>query len=902
MVDAIVSFVVGRLGDLLAEQVVFLREVEDDVKWLKDNLEHMLCFLKNAEEKPDVDNRMRKWISDIRDVAYEAEDIIDNFILKVEAETPKKIELEDYFQKYFCIYSKNASLIQQENLYGIGHEINTLKTKLNQIKQSRVTFDRIRSIDDARDLGSCSMNAREGLPRMNTIDNWLRRERSYKDDENVVGFKEDVDKLMSELVKELKDRYVISIVGTGGLGKTTIAQKLYNTLSSTKKFDCYGWVSVSTDYNIQDLLRSAIKSFKKPDTKEELVFLEKMKEEDLEPHLHNYLKGSRYLVVLDDVWDGNAWPSLMRAFPNENNGSRVIMTTRNKVVAELSYERTYVHELTFLNDEESWELFCCKAFPTYDVVGNQKSHCPPHLENLAREMAGKCRGLPLAIVVLGALLRRKDPDEWPKLKEHMWRHIRDHGSDRVQHILALSFNNLPYRLKSCFLYLGLFPEDFEIDVKKLCWLWEAEGFIKLDKESDEEKAEAYLRELIDRSLIQVEERNWRRIITCRVHDLLRDFAIEKSKELNFLHIYEETLAPNSRRLASYCGLKRFVSLDHSYMRLRTLLFFSLENRDLEIAHLQPLCRNLRLLRVLDIGFNKPDPSEETLVRKKKRLPDEIGKLIHLRYLGIRGTNINVLSQFMGNLHALQTLELNYDVPIQLPDEICKAKQLRHLIGRFKWPFRVDNLTNLRTLRTVFVKDQMEFDPMNLINLCELHVTYVVEGNNRITLDSIGGLRRLQSLHIEVSKVGPGRNPEVDLHPLSHCRLLLQLRLLLGIRGRYPINWKLPTEVLPNLQYLFINASGLTEDPMPMLEKLPKLTVLWLGNYCENKFVCTTGGFPQLQILHLISNFLEEIQVEEGGMPVLKGLFLDGSDEISMPDRLRSIPAPEPPLNWTEWGY
>ncbi|XP_058184257.1 disease resistance protein RPP13-like [Rhododendron vialii] len=457
MVDAVVSFVVDRLGDLLIEQVVFLRGVKDDVEWLRGQLGYMLCFLQDAEEKQDVDNRMRKWISDIRDVAYEAEDIIDNFILKVEAGTSKKMGLKDCFQKYFCICSKHASLIQQANLYSIGQEIKTLKTKLTQIQQNQVTFG-IRSINDAR----------EGSDRMNTVDSWLRRERPYKDDEHVVGFKEDANKLMSELVKEVKDRYVISIVGTGGLGKTTIARKLYNTLNPTDTFDSYAWVSVSTDYKIQDILRSTIKSFKKPNTKEELEFLEKMKEEDLEPHLRDYLKGRRYLVVLDDVWDVNAWPSLMRAFPDEKNGSRVIMTTRNKVVAEPSNERTYVHELPFLKEKESWELFCSKAFPNYDEVENQKNRCPPGLESLTREMASKCHGLPLAIVVLGGLLRKKNPDEWPKLEQHMWRHLRDHDSHRVQHLLALSFNDLPYRLKSCFLYLGLFPEDFQIDAKKLC--------------------------------------------------------------------------------------------------------------------------------------------------------------------------------------------------------------------------------------------------------------------------------------------------------------------------------------------------------------------------------------------------------------------------------------------------
>ncbi|KAH7840345.1 hypothetical protein Vadar_015773 [Vaccinium darrowii] len=705
MVDAVVSFVVERLGSFLIEQVVLLHGVKDDVIWLKRQLQYMLGFLKDAEERQDVDHRMREWVSDIRDVAYEAEDIIDNFILKVEAEaeaeagagTPKKMGLKDCFKK-------------------------------------------------------------DGSDRTNAYRR--QKERPYKDNEHVVGFKEDAETLMSELDKKVKDRYVISIVGTGGLGKTTLARKLYNNLTPSNKFDCYGWVSVSNDYKIEDLLRSTIKSFKRPTAKDDLELLEKMKEEDLEPHLRNYLEGHRYLVVLDDVWDKNAWPSLMRAFPNENNGSRVIMTTRNKDVAKSCDERTYLYELPFLKDKGSWELFCSKAFPIYDDEdGNQKGHCPPHLENLAREMVGKCHGLPLAIVLLGGLLRGKDYDKWPKLKEHIWRH-------------------------------------------------------------------------------------------------------------------------------------RFISLDPSDMPLRTLLFFSLEDKKPEIAQLQWLCRNLRLLRVLDHPFKVHREPEEI------RLPDEIGKLIHLRYLGLPGSNINALSQFVGNLHALQTLELNtspYSKPIQLPDEICKAKQLRHLIGRFRWPFRVDNLTNLRTLYTVFVEDQMEFDPMNLINLRELHVEFVGESDNSITLDSIGGLRSLQSLAIENM-----RNLEVHLQPLSRCQNLLQLRLEAYYKYS-PADWKLPTEVLPNLKFLYLDAGSLTEDPMPILEKLPKLAVLQLWNYCEEKLVCTAGGFPQLEILEFRGRKLvNEIQVE-GGMPVLTDLFLR-EDVIRVPDRIRSVLRDRPLLNRYGWAY
>ncbi|KAG5530566.1 hypothetical protein RHGRI_025502 [Rhododendron griersonianum] len=317
MVDAVVSFVVERLGDLLIEQVVLLRGVRDDVKWLQEKLKWMLSFLKDAEEKQVVDHRMRQWISDIRDVAYDAEDIIDNFILKVEEQggaTPKKkMGLKDCFEKYFCICSKKASLIKQENLYGIGKEINTLKDKLNEIQRNREIFN-TGNIGDAR-LGS---------DRMNETTNWLRRERPYEDNDHVVGFKEDADKLMFELIREVKNRYVISIVGHRRLGyKTTIARKLYNTLSSTNKFDCYAWVSVSNDYNIQDLLRATIKSFKKEITTEEFNLLEKMNKDDLESYARDYLKGRRYLVVLDDVWDVNSWESLRRAFPNENNGNRL---------------------------------------------------------------------------------------------------------------------------------------------------------------------------------------------------------------------------------------------------------------------------------------------------------------------------------------------------------------------------------------------------------------------------------------------------------------------------------------------------------------------------------------------------------------------------------------------------
>ncbi|THG08682.1 disease resistance protein RPP13-like [Camellia sinensis] len=887
MVDAIVSSVAQRLGNLLTEQVNFLRGVRDEVNSLKNKLEYMLCFLKDAEEKQDQDSRIRKWVSDIRDAAYEAEDIIDKFILKVEGGIPERTGFKACLRKYFCIY-------KQASGYGIGKEIQEWKNRLDEIDRNHEIF-KIRNIEAAGE-GSSGMNERFKQ---------LRRTTPYEDDQHVVGFTEDVELLMSKLLEQTPHQRVILIVGMGGSGKTTLARKLYNSSSVGDKFKRRGWVSVSKDYNIQDLLRRTIKSFK-TSTKDELEKLEKMEKEDLERHLHVLLKESRYLVVIDDVWDTDAWASLRRSLLDNKKGSRVIITTRIKLVAESSGERKFVHELPFLQEKESWELFCKKMFPDNDGVNDKSSHCPPSLEELARDMVRKCQGLPLAIVVLGGLLSRKHPDKWPKLQGRFWRHVsgddfESHDSTHVTQILALSFNDLPHHLKSCFLYLGLFPEDFEIDADRLIRLWVAEGFIQqAEGQTLEETAADYLNELIDRNLIQVAQRNWMRIGKCRVHDLLRDFAIGKSKELNFLHIYDGNVhsAPSPckhRRLASHsCGLKRFASLDQSSnLHLRTLLFFNSKNQSAEIGELQFLYKKLRLLRVLNVEeiiFNHSQEETEHVSSL-----DAIEKLIHLRYFRISDRKINKIPPSIGNLQALQTLEFTTSyIPIMLPDEICNAKQLRHLIGCFEWPFRVENLTNLQTLNCIVVDDRMEFNPSwDLINLHELCVAFDGESKG-FTLDSIGRLRNLRTLFLEIADTV--WNP--TLQPLSHCQHLIQLKLH-GEIG------KLPTEMhefLPNLKYLSLSGEKMEEDPMPSLEKLPKLTILDLLFCRVNKFACTAGGFPQLEILFLVQCHVKELQVDEGGMPLLRGLVIPNN--VSIPERLRSIPVPK---NWDvasvdDWPY
>ncbi|XP_021832522.1 LOW QUALITY PROTEIN: putative disease resistance RPP13-like protein 3 [Prunus avium] len=414
-------------------------------------------------------------------------------------------------------------------------------------------------------------------------------------------------------------RRVVSIVGMGGLGKTTLAKKLYNHSDLKKQFDCRAFVYVSKDYRKRDTLQGIIVAVS-PDSKME--DLKKLEKEELELTLHQLLKERRYLVVLDDIWEKEVWDdSLKSVFPRGKMGSKVMFTTRKKDVV-LYADASKPIEPQFLTQDESLELFRKKAFPGMD-------HMPCDLEKLSREMMVKCGGLPLAVVVLGGLMstKRKTAEEWRRVLENIDWHLI-HAQDRVSAVLALSYNDLPFHLKSCFLYLGLFPEDSSISKKKLIHLWVAEEFLpQQGEEAAEGVAENCLNELVNRCMIQVGTlTSLGSLKVVRVHDVLRDFSISKSREESFLEIYsrQKIESPTSqrtkcRRLAIHGDHHDlYVFLKPYAPYLRSLLFFNTRWS----SELNFVFKDFKLLRVLD---GVPFPS---------RALSAVGNLIQLRYLGV----------------------------------------------------------------------------------------------------------------------------------------------------------------------------------------------------------------------------------------------------------------------------
>ncbi|KAL5832278.1 hypothetical protein ACOSQ4_017632 [Xanthoceras sorbifolium] len=596
MVDAVVSQVVQRLGDILIGEVIFLREVRNEVQWLRDELRYMQRFLQHAEERQYGDAMIRVWISDIRDFAYDIEDALDAFHLKLQRRSERIASM------YYWIFDKCKETVI---LYNIGKKIEEFKNRINDLSRRRQLYG-------LQDSGNSMEGRSKDLGRLKEV---IRRATSFAVEEKVVGFDDDARELLAKLLDNDPRHCIISIYGMGGLGKTTIARKLYHNSDVKMRFKDY--------YTTQDLLVRIIKSFGFRNIKTE--DLEKMKEEDLGRYLQESLQERSYLVVIDDVWDKEAWESLKSAFPDNKNKSRVIMTTRIKNVVERSHKRTHAHKLRYLSANESWQLFYEKAF--------QKLNVDEELEKLGREMVQKCDGLPLAIIVLGGLLSTKKPQEWHTVKSHLWR---------------------------------LFPEDFNIDFEKLIFPLVAEDFIP---EDEDRIMEEIAKDYFDK------KKNLEMIETCRVYDFLRDLAIKKAKDLNFLYIYDEIKHSNISSIISSCPRQAI---------------YSLVTGDQELA---TMCRTFS----------------------------------SLRYLGLTMYTPHLDNSLILNLRRLQTLVIYGLEYVNLPSEIGRLQGLRHLIENFRGQFG-SSIGNLKKLQTLSTTDGGVFSFDSMANLKNFRMLLVQQSS------------------------------------------------------------------------------------------------------------------------------------------------------------------------------
>ncbi|KAH0681969.1 hypothetical protein KY289_019721 [Solanum tuberosum] len=837
MADAFVSFAVQKLGDFLIQQVSLRKNLRKEIEWLRNELLFIQSFLKDAELKQCVDHRVQQWVFEINSVANDAVAILETY--SFEADKGDDHEFASRLKACACICRK------EKKFYNVAEEIQSLKQRIIDISRKRETY------------GITNINSNAGEGPSNQV-RTLRRTTSYVDDQDYifVGLQDVVQTLLSELLKAVPRRSVVSIYGMGGLGKTTLARNLYKNPNIASSFSTRAWICVSQEYNRMDLLKTIIKSIQGC-AKETLDLLEKMAEIDLENHLRNLLTEHKYLVVVDDVWQREAWESLKRAFPDSKNGSRVIITTRKEDVAERADDRGFVHKLRFLSQEESWDLFRKKLLDVRSMV--------PAMESLAKDMVEKCRGLPLAIVVLSGLLsHRGGLDKWQEVKEQLWKNIKEDKYIEISCILSLSYNDLSTVLKQCFLYFGIFPEDQVLEADNIIRLWMAEGFVPNGEERMEDVAEGFLNELIRRSLVQVVDTFWEKVTECRVHDLLHDLAIQKASDTNLFDIYhprKHSKSSSCIRLAIHGQGERYHLLDLSNLKLRSIMFFDQDFPNL-FQHID-VFRHIYVL-YLDI-------------KGCGAIPDAIGSLYHLKLLRLRG--IRDLPSSIGNLKNLQTLAAtDFGYTCQLPCETADLINLRHLVVWYSKPLaHISKLTSLQVLEGVCCDQWKDVDPVDLVNLRELSMQYI---KKYYSLNNISSLKNLSTL--KLSGENGNSSPFPSLEFVNSCEKLQKLSLA----GRLE---KLP--VFPDsITMIFLWESRMTKDPMPILGMLPNLRNLQLdAAYEGEEIMCSDYSFSQLEFLHLYDlEKLERWDLGTSAMPLIKGLSIHNCPNLKeIPERMKT---------------
>ncbi|XP_027119967.1 putative late blight resistance protein homolog R1B-12 isoform X2 [Coffea arabica] len=455
--------------------------------------------LEDIEEHPKIEDLVDRFT----DLAYKAEYIIDS------------IEGDAQWQHFFW-------------LDNVLDELRLLSEKAGGIHLTTPDME----VQDSKSVTQVSVDK-------------LSTKNTSAIDEIVVDLSNRENEILNQLTRGSSKLDIVFIVGMPGLGKTTLARKVYSSLKVMRHFHLRAWCSVSPEYEKRRLLLEILTGIH--GLTEEI---RQMRDEDLQDKLRKLLLKNKYLIVMDDVWGIGAWNDLKNSFPDDANGSRILFTSRlHRVASEIKQESPPL-SLSLFSHEESWQLLEKKVF--------KEECCPSELQGVGKEIAYHCQGLPLAVVAVAGILKttEKSQNSWQTIADNLSSQIIDNPEAQCKEVLDLSYKHLPEYLKSCFLYLGVLNEGRDILVRKLMLLWIAEGFIPETKKGFEDVAEAFLMDLIDRSLVIISKRRSNgKVRACRLHDLVLDFCKSKTEDEKFFQLITRNW--NSGTIEIFSGWRLF---------------------------------------------------------------------------------------------------------------------------------------------------------------------------------------------------------------------------------------------------------------------------------------------------------------------------------------------------------
>ncbi|KAK6781259.1 hypothetical protein RDI58_023443 [Solanum bulbocastanum] len=820
LLTAVVNKSIEIAANLLVQEGTRLYWLKEDIDWLQREMRHIRSYVDNAKaKKVGDDSSVKNLLKDIQQLAGDVEDLLDEFLPKIQQSN-----------KFICCL-KTVPFADE-----FAMEIEKIKRRVADIDRVRTTYN----------ITYTSNNDDDCIP----LDR--RRLFLHADETEVIGLEDDFNTLKAKLLDQDLPYGVVSIVGMPGLGKTTLAKKLYRHVRH--QFECSGLVYVSQQPRAGEILRDIAK---------QVGLTEQERKENLENNLRSLLKIKRYVILLDDIWDVEIWDDLKLVLPecDTNIGSRIIITSRNSNVGRYIGGDFSIHVLQPLDSEKSFELFTKKIF-TFDN-NNNWDNASPDLVNIGRSIVGRCGGIPLAIVVTAGMLRARERTErgWNRVLESMGHKIQDECGK----VLALSYNDLPIALRPCFLYFGLYPEDHEIRAFDLTNMWIAEKLIVVNsgnRREAESLAEDILNDLVSRNLIQVAKRTYDgRISSCRIHDLLHSLCVDLAKESNFFHTEHNAFGDlgnvaGLRRITFYSdnnAMNEFFRLNPLPSKLRALFCFTKDRCIFsQMANL-----NFKLLQVLVVVISADDLCFFSI-------PNTFGNTSCLRYLRFEGDIYGQLPNCMMKLKRLETLDIGNSF-IKLPTGVWKSMQLRHLRCRgfnqaYNGYFSISpfcpNMFSLpsNNVQTLMWMDNEVFEPRllhRLINLRKLGIKDISDS----TIKKLSTLSPVPKA-LEVLKLifFPGTSEQIKLSSYPNV-----VKLNLIVYETMPL--KVSESFPPNLVKLTLRYFLVDGHVVAVLKKLPKLRILKMVfcSHMEEKMDLSGDSFPQLEVLHIQgSNGLSEV--------------------------------------------
>jgi len=628
--------------------------VKDELERLRNTVESINAVLLDAEDKQEQSHAVQNWVRRLKDVLLPADDLIDEFLIEDMIHKRDKADKNKVTQVFHSLSLSRAAFRRK-----MAHEIGKIQKSFNDV---------------VKDMSVLNLNSNVVVEKTNDV---RRETSSFVLESEIIGREDDKKKIISLLRQSHENQNVsmVAIVGIGGLGKTTLAQLVYNDGEVQNLFEKSMWVCVSDNFDVKTILKNMVALLTKDSVVDKTL-------EELQNMLQANLAGKRYLLLLDDVWNEIfvKWDQLRTYLMCGAQGSKVVVTTRSKIVAQtMGVSVHYV--LSGLTPEESWGLLKNITFPD-DAVGLNQT-----FEPIGKKIAEKCKGVPLAIRSLGGILRSKREErEWiDVLQGDFWKLCED--KDSIMPVLKLSYHNLSPQQRQCFAYCSLFPQDWEFKKKELIQMWMAQGYLgcSIEEQCMEDVGNQFVNIFLTNAFFHDAKLNDDGDVNgFKMHDLLHDLAtqvagndccyLDSSKAKRCLGRPVHVSVAHD----SFCMLE---SLDSS--RLRTLIVTSYN--ELNEGELSAISK-FKCLRVLKIGVSH------------SKLPGFIEKLKHLRHLTLlKCDGLESVLKSIDRLVCLETIKLFLNKKVVLSTKVVsKLINLRHL-EIDNGTFRAETLSGSRKL-------------------------------------------------------------------------------------------------------------------------------------------------------------------------------------------------------------